>query len=196
MKIKQGDKIEGVLNEDEIKLLLTKAKEAENEWYPVWATAIFTGMRSGELFALKWDSVDIENRKIVVREAWDSKNGYKPYPKNKHHRIFEIPKPLIPILRELTLNRSSDFVLPRIIKWERGGQARELQFFLFQIGLKHMRFHDLRSTYCTILLNRGVEPAKVMMLAGFADLKTLGIYLRKGGILIKGATSPLDNFII
>ena len=78
MKFKIGDKIEGVLNEDEIKLLLSKAKEAGNGWYPVWATAIFTGMRSGELFALKWESVDIENRKIIVREAWDSKNGFKP----------------------------------------------------------------------------------------------------------------------
>jgi integrase len=46
-----------------------------------------------------------------------------------------------------------------------------------------------------MLLNRGVEPAKVMMLAGFADLKTLGIYMRKTGIMIKGATKALDDFM-
>lgn len=174
---------------------LADAKEMEPEWYPVWATAVFTGMRSGELFALKWDSVDIAGRKIVVRESWDSKNGFKPYPKNRHHRILEIPNPLIPILKDLFLKRSNEFVLPRINKWERGEQARELQIFLFHIGLPKIRFHDLRSTYCTILLNRGVEPAKVMMLAGFADLKTLAIYMRKTGILLKGATNVLDDFV-
>jgi len=196
MKFRIGQKIEAVLTEEQIKIFLKSAKESQNEWYPIWAAAIFTGMRSGELFALKWDSVDLASRKIVVREAWDSKNGFKPYPKNKHHRILEIPQPLLPILGELHSNRSNEFVLPRLTPWERGEQARELQYFLFSLSLPRLRFHDLRSTYCTLLLNRGVEPAKVMLLAGFADLKTLAIYMRKAGILVKGATKVLNDFII
>ncbi len=46
-----------------------------------------------------------------------------------------------------------------------------------------------------MLLNLGVEHAKVMMLAGVADLKTLGIYLRKGWGLVRGATKVLDDFM-
>lgn len=195
MKFRIGGKIETVLTEDQVKVFLAKAKEMEPEWYPVWATAVLTGMRSGELFALRWESVDIPGRKIVVRESWDSKNGFKAFTKNRGHRILELPNSLAPILSKLYETRTNEFVLPRITKWERGEQARELQIFLFMIGLPKIRFHDLRSTYCTILLNRGVEPAKVMMLAGFADLKTLAIYMRKTGILLKGATRVLDDFV-
>jgi integrase len=106
-----------------------------------------------------------------------------------------MPNSLAPILCRLYESRTNEFVLPRITKGERGEQARELQIFLFMIGLPKIRFHDLRSTYCTILLNRGVERAKVMMLAGFADLKTLAIYMRKMGILLKESTKVLDDFV-
>lgn len=195
MKFRLGEKIEAVLNEDQIKLFLDRAEESGIEWYPVWKVGIFTGMRNGELYALKWSSVDLVNRKIIVREAWDNKAGFKPYPKNRHHRILEIPNPLLPLLKELKESRENEFVLPRIDKWDRGEQARELQIFLVAMGLPKMRFHDLRGTYCTLLLNRGVEPAKVMMMAGWSDLKTMARYLRKAGILLKGSTDVLDDVL-
>lgn len=195
MKFRIGEKIEAVLNEEQIKVFLTAAKAAEIDWYPVWATAIFTGMQNGELYALKWSSVDIERRQIIVRESWDNKAGFKPYPKNRQHRILEIPNPLIPILEELGKKRENEFVLPRIEKWNRGEQARELQIFLMALGLPKIRFHDLRGTYCTMLLNRGVEPAKVMLMAGWSDLKTMARYLRKAGILFKGSTNVLDDIL-
>lgn len=195
MKFRIGDKIEAVLNEDQIKLFLTKAKEAEIEWYPVWATGTFTGMRNGELYALKWSSVDLKNRKIFVRETWSSKEGFKDYPKNRQHRVLEVPPPLLPILQELYEKRENEFVLPRIEKWDRGEQARELQIFLAALGLPKIRFHDLRGTYCTLMLNRGVEPAKLMQMAGWQDLKTMARYLRKAGITFKGSTDILEGFL-
>jgi integrase len=195
MKFRIGDKIEAVLNEEQIKLLLMRAKDSGIEWYSVWAAAIFTGMRNGELYALKWSSVDLKSRRIFVRETWSNKEGFKEYPKNRQHRVLEIPPPLIPIIQDLYLRKECEFVLPRIEKWTRGEQARELQIFLLALGLPKIRFHDLRGTYCTLMLNRGVEPAKLMQMAGWQDLKTMARYLRKAGISFKGSTDILEGFL-
>ncbi len=53
LNFKLGEKIKLVLKENEIKTLLKRAKETNNRWFPIWALACFTGMRNGELFALK-----------------------------------------------------------------------------------------------------------------------------------------------
>jgi len=89
-------------------------------------------------------------------------------------------------------NKDSAFVLPRLKKWEKGEQARELRMFLIGIGLEPVRFHDLRASWATILLSKGVEPIKVMKMGGWKDMKTMMIYVRKAGVDIKGATDCLD----
>lgn len=137
----------------------------------------------------------MKNRKIFVRETWNNREGFKDYPKNRQHRVLEIAPPLIPVLQELNERRENEFVLPRIERWDRGDQARELQIFLAGLGFPKIRFHDLRGTYCTMMLNRGVEPAKVMAMAGWQDLKTMARYLRKAGIMFKGSTDVLKGFL-
>jgi integrase len=191
LKFHKGDKIKNVLSEPQIKILLEKAKDFGSEWYPIWATALYTGMRSGELFALSWDKVDFEQRQIKVDESWNNKDGFKST-KSGDDRIVEIAPPLLVLLKELKLQSDdSVFVLPRLEKWKKGEQARELRAFLMGLGLPQVRFHDLRASWATLLLNRGIEPAKVMMMGGWKDLKTLMIYLRKAGIQIKGITDNL-----
>src|SRR5690606_10176388 len=49
-----------ILTIDAIVRLLTAAKTLENPWYPIWAMALLTGMRSGELYALEWSDVNFE----------------------------------------------------------------------------------------------------------------------------------------
>jgi len=54
------------------------------------------------------------------------------------------------------------------------------------------RFHDLRATWATLMLSKGVEPVKVMTMGGWKDMKTMMIYIRKAGIDIKGITDRLN----
>lgn len=67
-----------------------------------------------------------------------------------------------------------------------------LRYFLEGIGIPTIRFHDLRATWATIMLSRGIEPIKVMTMGGWKDLKTMQIYIRKAGVGIKGITDNLD----
>jgi integrase len=70
---------------------------------------------------------------------------------------------LVQILKQLKLQSAgSDFVLPRISRWDKGEQARELRMFMVGINLPPVRFHDLRATWATLMLSNGVEPVKVM----------------------------------
>lgn len=193
LKFKINDKIKSVLNEEQIVTLLKKSQELDWPWYPHYAMALYTGMRNGELYALTWDKVNLDKRQILVNESWSSKDGYKST-KSGDDRIVEIPAPLLPTLRELKLQSAGiDFVLPRLNKWDKGDQARELRFLLQSIGLPQIRFHDLRASWATLLLSKGVAPSKVMAMGGWKDMDTMMIYMRKAGIDIKDSTSVLDS---
>lgn len=194
LKIKLGDKIKAVLNTQQAKILLEKSLEYEHEWYPVWVTAIYTGMRNGELHNLSWDKVDFENNTILISSTWNKKDGVKDLTKSGQDRVVEIAPPLRSLFLQLKVqSEGSPFVLPRMRDWDCGRQAEILRMFLASIGLPRIRFHDLRASWTTMLLSRGVEPAKVMKLGGWKDLKTMMIYLRKAGIDTRGT---LSNFTI
>ncbi len=193
IKFKIKSKIKSVLNEEQILILLRKAQEQNWCWYPHYSVALFTGLRNGELYALTWDQVNLERRQILVNRSWSSKDGFKST-KSGNDRIVEIPNTLMPLLRELKLgSASSDFVLPRLNRWDRGEQAYDLRLFLRAIGLHEVRFHDLRASWATLLLNKGVAPGQVMVMGGWSDINTMMIYMRKAGIDIRNTTSVLDG---
>ncbi|MNT89825.1 Phage integrase family protein [compost metagenome] len=78
-------------------------------------------------------------------------------------------------------------------RWDRGEQAYDLRLFLKAIGLHEIRFHDLRASWATLLLSKGVPPSQVMAQGGWADMNTMMIYMRKAGIDIRDSTSVLDG---
>lgn len=193
LKFKKNEKIKMMLNEDEIRILLKKARETNNEWFPVWALACYTGLRNGELYALKWENVDLKQRLIYINGSWNKINGFKET-KSGDDRVIEIAPSLLPIMRELQQNKKDEFILPRIRDWETGTQAKPLKEFLNSLNLPLIRFHDLRASWATIMLSKGIEPIKVMSMGGWKDLKTMQIYIRKSGIHIQGITDSL-NFL-
>lgn len=193
LKFKKTLKIMSVLKENEMFHLLKMSKEKKHPWFAIWAVALYTGLRNGELYALKWDRVDLNKRQMIVSLAWNKKNGFKET-KSGDDRIVEIAESLLPLIEELYINRTTEFVLPRFEEWDKNEQARVLRGFLEEIKLPRIRFHDLRASWATLMLSKGVEPIKVMSMGGWRDLKTMQIYIRKSGINIQGITSRL-NFL-
>jgi len=192
MKFRIGDKIKKVLTEEQVRTFLTKAKEMDVEWYPIWAAAVYSGMRNGELFALTWEKINLDDRFILVNESWNNKDGFK-CTKSGDDRVNTIAPNLLHILKQLKLQSSgSPYVFPRVRGWDKGEQARELRMFLMGIGLPPIRFHDLRATWATLLLSKGIEPIKVMKAGGWKDMKTMMIYVRKAGVDIRGMSDCLD----
>ena len=149
-------------------------------------------MGTSQLYALRWDCVDFEASTIRVKATWSSKDGFKP-PKSWEERVVEISPALMPLMRRLKLQTGeTGFVLPRVDDWDRGEQARVLRTFLAGMRQPPIRFHDLRASWATLLLLKGVEPIKVMAMGGWKDLKTLMKYVRIAAVDIRGATSRLN----
>lgn len=180
-----------VLTEDQAKKLLSEAQVHNCEWYPHWFMALYTGMRNGELYALTWDKVNFETGMIYVDTSWNSIDGFKST-KSGESRTVPMAPEIEMFLREQKLSLGhTRFVLSRLSKWDKGEQARELRKFLILCGLPDVRFHDLRASWATLMLSKGVPPVKVMQIGGWNELKTMMIYIRAAGIEIKGATDVL-----
>jgi integrase len=188
-----------ILDEKEIRTFLKKAEESGVEWFPVWAFAIYTGLRSGELFALRYRHIHDNKGQIVIKvqESWTKQGGYKPHTKNKMIRTVPLNKEaqrIIALLKTANPDKCNpdDFILPQIPTWKQGDAAKDLRAFLSGCGLQAIRFHDLRACFITQCLWNGVQPTVVMKLVGHADLKVLMRYCRHTGSDLLGQTDVLD----
>lgn len=85
-----------------------------------------------------------------------------------------------------------NLVLPRVRSWRMGNQAKELKDFCKKIGITDVKFHDLRASHITNLLNNGVAISKVMKQVGHSKMSTTDAYHRFTGVEIKGVTDKLS----
>ncbi|MCM0604852.1 MAG: site-specific integrase [Xanthomonadaceae bacterium] len=192
MVIKVPESEKKVLTATEVKTFLREAKATNHRFYPIWVMALFTGMRSGELYALRWSDIDFENEVIKVGRSWSSKNGFTST-KNQKSRVVPISGELQSFLKEWKLSgETKDFVLPHLSEWTRGDAADVIRMFCQSIEVTKIRFHDLRATFITNLLTRGESLARVMAIVGHADIDTTNVYLRLAGVDLKGATDRLS----
>ena len=181
-----------VFTSNEAEIFLREAKICNHDFYPIWVLALMTGMRSGELFALEWTDIDFDGKIIRVNKQWTKKNGLGS-PKARKNRIVPISDELSDFLKErkLLAGQDSKYVLPHLKEWEHSEQSMVTREFCAAVGITPIKFHDLRATFITNLLSRGVSLARVMSIVGHSQLKTTNGYLRKAGVDVQGATDNL-----
>lgn len=189
---KEEEKMPEILTISEIKKLLFAARELEHRWYPVWAFALLTGMRNGEIYALLWDDVDFDNKIINLTKSFNKRSGQTKCTKGGYWRHIPISSELETLLKELKLKSSGNpHVLPRIRDWNKGYQARELRAFCQSIGIPSIRFHALRACFATQLIRQGIPAIQIQKICGWKDLETMQRYIRLAGIEISGVTENL-----
>lgn len=197
MSVKVSEIVKLVLTNQEAEILLQKAKDVGHPFYPIWVSALMTGMRSGELKALMWTDIDLEAKTISVTKQWTNKTGIEHIrikkTKTGKNRIVPISEEFVSFLKEWKLqsDNANDFVLPQLTEWEHGDQAKVIKEFCLRVGITPIKFHDLRATFITNLLSRGVSLARVMAIVGHSEIKTTNVYLRLAGVDVKGATDEL-----
>ena len=182
-----------ILSWEQLQYFLQKAHEQNHEWYDIWAAAVHTGMRNGELYALKWSSVDLEKRMILVDHSYNKRQDVFKSTKSGRFRSVPINDSLFEIFVRLKNSSRSEFVLPRLPRWEIGHQAKVMREFCSEIGLPEVTFHTLRACFATHLLSKGATIGQVMKCAGWAELKTVQKYNRLAGVEERGVTDVLSN---
>ena len=72
-----------VLCKEEVDRIISEAKE--EELYPIIVVTVYTGMRKGEVMALKWENVDFEERKIYIKNSLCRVEDEQPDEKGRRH---------------------------------------------------------------------------------------------------------------
>jgi len=160
-------------------MALVRAAASEQD-AAIFLTAAFTGLRRGELVALRWRDVDFTGEAIRVRASVT--HGALTTPKSGKVRtvpmVDEVAKTLAKLATREHATGDDDLVFPG----ERGehldGSAlrRRYTSALKRAGLRALRFHDLRHTFGSLAINTLsiVEEKEAM---GHADIDTTMRYL-------------------
>lgn len=179
--------------------LLQLCKQTYPDFYAILATQIFTGLRQGELLALKWKDLDFKNGKLKVQRQYTQGELKETLKTSSSNRTIDICPTLIKILKQhhtkqtilsefIFINSSGSLYDPRNLVQRRFEPLMEKMFG----DKKYMRFYDLRGTYVDILLSEGVPLKYIQTQVGHSNfLTTMNAYSK----LIKDVNEHAVNVL-
>ena len=164
---------------DEIDTLLNNA---DNELKNFLGISLFSGMRSGEVLALKWSDIDFNNNTIDINS--NVTNGFYHTPKtNSSIRTIDmISKCTIYFKNQYNLTSSyNDFVFLMVSNKKRYNSNTYFHYrykkLLKYLKLKDRKLHNTRHTFASIMLNNNIDVIWVSNMLGHSSIKvTLDTY--------------------
>jgi integrase len=144
--------------------------------------AAYTGLRLGELLALRWKDIDLDGVAMTVSRAMSA--GVETTTKSGRVRRVPLPDQASTALKRL--RQRADFVEPDEYVFAHPALGRPLNPVTVRkrfkqardaIGSRPLRFHDLRHTYGSLLAAAGVDLVTIKEMMGHSALSTTGRYL-------------------
>ena len=200
---KKGKKADlNPLNREEVQILLNTVQDLYPRYYPFYLCAARTGMRLGELLGLEWGSIDFLGRFIEVRQAFSRHRLTSP--KNRRIRRVDMSQQLTEVLKQhRTAMRTESLKrgtpMPEWVFTHQSGKRltatnmanRIFHRCLEKAGLRQVRFHDLRHSFASILIQQGESLAYVKEQMGHHSIQiTVDIY---GHLAPEGNKSAVDR---
>jgi integrase len=158
---------------------LVRAAESEQD-AAIFLTAAFTGLRMGELLALRWRDVDFAGQTIRVRASYYA--GQLTTPKSGKVRAVPMAPDAATVLAQLGRRvdwvGDDDLVFAGVAGGYLDGSAlrRRYKVALAAAELRPLRFHDLRHTFGTRMIAKA-DIRRVQEWMGHADIQTTMRYL-------------------
>ena len=166
-----------------------------NIYHPGIVLALYTGLRRGEVCALRWRNYNEATGKLTVEQTvrrlpnYDAAAGanktelvFNEVKTESSERTLVMPPVVQQMLREQKCRFAQQFHMPReddfIIFSKAGGMIDpdNLQHYfarlLHKLGLEHVKFHAIRHTFATRAIENGVDVSTVSGILGHADVTT------------------------
>lgn len=169
------------LTREEAATLVATAEEHFPRWHPLLLCALRTGLRQGELLGLQWSDVDFNNRMLLVRR--NIVKGVETTPKNHQQRRVDVSMKLKEVLVDLRRRERTRWMkkgrrLPDWVFASLEGTALDeanVRHIFYRIlekaGMRRIRFHDLRHTYASLLIQQGESLAYVRDQMGHSSIQ-------------------------
>lgn len=169
-------------NDEQVSALLNAV--ADSEWEAVFVLACSCGLRQGEIFALSWDDLDFDSRKLWVRHSVEELGGKLRIKEPKSasgRRVVKLPQTVVDVLNDHRKRLMVDgkAASPYLFTDDEGGFLRKSNFqrrvwepLKAKAGLPdETTFHDLRHAHASLLLRQNVHPKIVQERMGHSSIK-------------------------
>jgi integrase len=187
---------ERYVTREEAVALLAAAPERDKA---IWATAIYAGLRRGELMALTWEDIDLKAGVIHVRRSWDPEHGPGDT-KSRNRRKVPIVGLLRAVLAAERLRQPSGEALAfgigdgRPFRPDRLQQRADASWT--RAGLERVTLHECRHGYASLAIASGVNAKALSSYMGHASIvETMDRY----GHLLPGneteAAGLMDDYL-
>jgi len=151
---------------------LDECLRSEQSWHPFFATAFMSGMRLGELAALKWSDVDLEHGIIQVRRSlWREKEGST---KSGRNRYVPVNLFLAEVLKRHGRGKEPNarvFLSGSHDTLTCNSHRKPFARVINRANLKRIRFHDVRHSFASQLVMKGVPIRVVQELLGHSTVQ-------------------------
>lgn len=206
---KVSRKVMNVLDAEDTIRLLEGIKETQ--FYIPTLIAVMTGLRRGEVLALRWRHMDIESGRLSVVQSLEQTNegGLRfKETKNSKARLVDMPSLLIEELRRHRLKQAEAFLKlgerqtdDHLITCGYDGEpmkpehlSREFPKAVVKAGLPRVNFHTLRHSHATLMLTGGVHPKIAQERLGHSSISiTMDLYSHLVPGLQKEAAEKVDT---
>ncbi|MBE6140878.1 MAG: site-specific integrase [Firmicutes bacterium] len=194
------------LNKVEQKQLITYICESKKQKYIGVFLALMTGLRIGEICALKWKDIDLKKRVVIVNKTLQR----VCYKGQKSKILIDEPKtrnsqreiPINNILYEYLLearptNRELYVLTYSMTPTEPRNYRKIFDTLMRKLKLQHISFHALRHTFATRLIENKVDLKTVSELLGHSSVNiTISIYVHSEFKTKRKAVKTLDSILL
>ncbi|MFA7663102.1 MAG: tyrosine-type recombinase/integrase [Patescibacteria group bacterium] len=174
--------------EEKYNQILEEAKKIDEEFYEMILFTLRTGVRVGELKALKWEDIDFKNKNVPIKRS--IVNGIIGSPKSNKIRTIPLAQDILEVLKakKQTPNYSELFNPQK----SRFSLNRALNRICKKLNFGVSSWHDLRHTFASKLSNNGVPLQVIQALLGHSDLKMTQRYAHLEPLTLSDAIKTLE----
>ncbi|MBI5954429.1 MAG: site-specific integrase [Chloroflexi bacterium] len=190
-----------VWDSQQVNTFLSSCKD--HRFFPIFVVAIYCGMREGELLGIHRENIDLSKGTIrVMHQAQSLKGGMViTDPKTESSkRLITVPKTALDVLKSHIKGLENKTGLIFSTSTGKPISPSNLQKAFREetekAGLPRIRFHDLRHTSATLLLEAGVHPKVVQERLGHSQISmTLDLYSHVLPSMQKEAADKMEDIL-